>query len=424
VLSTLTLDGSFVAARMTKGVVRFVLRSSPPAIQREQQTPLAASTIDDWLPQYTYADAETPSASASGRAVSCKAVRHAPQFSGIDLVTVVAVDPRDPRPGNGASVVGAGETVYASQDNLYVTSSDWAAPPAPGAESAAPGTQVHAFDIRDDVTTSYVGSGRVDGQLLNSFSLSEYDGVLRVATTSGDAAESQVVTLKRDGDRLVQVGRVGGLGKNERIYAVRFLGDRGYVVTFRQMDPLYVLDLSKPEEPKVMGELKINGYSAYLHPIGDNRLIGIGQDATDQGRRLGTQVSVFDVSDPAAPKRVATHALGSWNSAAEYEHHAFLWWAPKNLAVVPIEGAGPAIAMPSCPPGTKCATIAPVEYKASAVALSIGKDAITEAGTVTHPTGMPITRSLVVRGRLVTLSDSGLASTPLDKITAGDWLAF
>ena len=128
-----------------------------------------------------------------------------------------------------------------------------------------------------------------------------------------------------------------GLGKGERIYAVRFLGDAGYVVTFRQVDPLYTLDLSRPGTPRVVGELKIPGYSAYLHPVGEDLLIGVGQDATAEGRQLGTQVSLFDVSNLASPARLDQRKLAAAGSSeAEWDHHAFLWWAPAKLAVIPL----------------------------------------------------------------------------------------
>ena len=117
-------------------------------------------------------------------------------------------------------------------------------------------------------------------------------------------SESAVTVLREQGGRLAQIGQVGGLGRGERIYAARFLGDVGYLVTFRQVDPLYTIDLSNPAAPKVAGELKITGYSAYLHPIGEDLLLGVGQEASEQGRRLGAQVSLFDVSDPASPKRL------------------------------------------------------------------------------------------------------------------------
>jgi hypothetical protein len=116
--------------------------------------------------------------------------------------------------------------------------------------------------------------------------------------------QSQVSVLALRGDRLVGVGEVGGLAGGETIRAVRFIGPLGYVVTFRQTDPLYVVDLSRPKSPTVAGELKLPGYSAYLHPIGDGLLLGLGQNADADGRQLGLQLSLFDVTDPADPRRL------------------------------------------------------------------------------------------------------------------------
>ena len=124
------------------------------------------------------------------------------------------------------------------------------------------------------------------------------------------ATDSLVVLAERDG-RLVQTGIADGLGKGEQIYSVRFIGARGYVVTFKQTDPLYSLDLSDPAKPAVTGELKITGYSAHLQPVGENRLIGIGQEADRNGMTKGTQISLFDVSDPARP----AESTARWTSA-------------------------------------------------------------------------------------------------------------
>ena len=154
-------------------------------------------------------------------------------------------------------------------------------------------TEIHRFDTSDPARTTYRSSGSVPGFVLNQFALSEDRGALRVATTEEPLwmagaqqrdAESGVSVLREEGAKLVTVGRVGGLGKGERIYAVRFLGDAGYLVTFRQVDPLYTLDLSDPRAPKAVGELKVAGYSAYLHPVGDGLLLGVGQDAYRAGR--------------------------------------------------------------------------------------------------------------------------------------------
>ena len=130
---------------------------------------------------------------------------------------------------------------------------------------------------------------------------------------------------------------------------MRFIGDVGYVVTFRQVDPLYTIDLADPTAPKVLGELELLGYSAYLHPIADDLLLGVGQDATPEGRTKGVQVSLFGVGDPAHPKLLAQHALGAASSSqVEFDSHAFLYWAPRQLVVLPVQvfdaGAGRVVA--------------------------------------------------------------------------------
>ena len=193
----------------------------------------------------------------------------------------------------------------------------------------------------------------------------------------------------------MRTGRVGGLGRGERIFAVRFEGDTGYVVTFRQIDPLYTLDLSDPAEPRVVGELELLGYSAYLHPLGDGLLLGVGQDATPEGRRAGAQVSVFDVSDLRRPVRLDHRALGAFSSSqVEFDPHAFLYWPATRLAVLPLTE--------------------------EAVGLRVGRR-IEAAGRVDHP-GAPITRAVVLGGRLLTLSEAGLMSSDLDTLEQRAWL--
>ena len=155
-------------------------------------------------------------------------------------------------------------------------------------------------DIRDDETA--VVSGAIDGTLLNQFSLSEHDGHLRIATTLEERQISGISVLKV-GDKLVQTGRVNGLGKNENIQSVRYDGNRAYVVTFREIDPLYVLDLSDPENPKELSELKALGFSEYLHVLSGGRLLGIGTNATNRGIVTGAKISLFDVKGPREPVR-------------------------------------------------------------------------------------------------------------------------
>jgi uncharacterized secreted protein with C-terminal beta-propeller domain len=245
--------------------------------------------------------------------------------------------------------------------------------------------------------------------------LSEYQGNLRVATTVGQAgpvmngqassSHSMVTVLARKDDSLPAIGKVDGLGKGEKIYAVRFVGALGYVVTFRQMDPLYTIDLSQPTRPRVVGELKITGYSAYLHPLTDGKVLGVGQEATDQGRRLGTQVSIFDVTNAAAPNRLAQHQVEGGSSEVEYDPHAFLYWPQWNLVVVPVTDPSPAKA----------------QQPTYALVLRLDAGAITEVGRVTHPTGM-IRRSLVIGDELWTVSDAGLMVSDLGTVAQRAWV--
>jgi hypothetical protein len=221
-----------------------------------------------------------------------------------------------------------------------------------------------------------------------------------------------VSTLKESGGVLLPLGRVGGIGKGEQIRGVRFLGDDGYVVTFQQTDPLFTIDLSKPNEPRVAGELKLLGYSAYLHPIGDGLLLGIGQDATPAGGPLGTQLSLFDVSDLAHPRRLAEHRIGpSSSSEAEYDHHAFLYWPPTKLAVLPVNfydgGAG--------------------QPFNGAIGFRVGRANIDEAGRITHDVDQyasSIRRALVVGPRLFTISYLGAKASSLSSLADEAFVPF
>jgi uncharacterized secreted protein with C-terminal beta-propeller domain len=211
-------------------------------------------------------------------------------------------------------------------------------------------------------------------------------------------SESSVTTFAERAGSLVPLGRVGGLGKGERVYAVRFVGDVGYVVTFRQVDPLYTVDLSVPSRPAVRGELKIRGYSAYLHPLGGGLLLGIGQDATGDGRIMGTQASLFDVSDLGQPRRIGSVVLSRGLSEVERDHHAFLWWPRAQTAVIPVTQHGEALFT-------------------GVVALRVRRAGIAEAGHVSHPPRdgvVPaIRRSLVVGDVLYTVSDTSVKASSL-----------
>jgi Beta propeller domain/Vault protein inter-alpha-trypsin domain len=199
----------------------------------------------------------------------------------------------------GAMVSGG--QVYASTESIYVSAPAYIWNQQGYANYQ---TQIHQFALtKNDGRPTYVASGAVDGQLLNQFSMSEHEGNLRVATTdwnwNGNEGGNHLFVLHANAHHLDTIGAIRGLAKGERIYAGRMFGDKGYLVTFRQTDPLFTLDLSDPRHPKVAGELKINGFSNYIHPMDDNLLLAIGQDADDTGRVQGFHMQVFDVTDPA-----------------------------------------------------------------------------------------------------------------------------
>ncbi|WP_419863274.1 beta-propeller domain-containing protein [Candidatus Poriferisodalis sp.] len=364
----LDIEGDYVGARLTDGVVRLVTRSRPRAIPwavpetadlaaQERSTGanrdlVASTTVDDWLPRFSLSDA-SGTATAGGRLVDCDRVWVPPHYAGPGTLSVTTIDISSEGldgPMDTSSIMSDGSTVYASPEHLYVTTTrwhDWRLEPAGPGDGAPVETEVHMFDTTGRATSTYVGSASVIGTVLNQYSMSEHEGHLRIATTTapvwqpwrtegGPESESFVTMFAVGAEGLSEVGQVGGLGIGERIFAVRYLGDIAAVVTFRQVDPLYLLDLSEPTAPAVRGELKITGYSAYLHPLGDDLLLGVGQEATDEGFTVGTQVSLFDIADLDRPQRIAQWTAPGGHSQVEFNALAFLHWQPSDLAVLPL----------------------------------------------------------------------------------------
>lgn len=273
---------------------------------------------------------------------------------GPSTVSVVTLRLDAPADEGVVTVFGNGDTVYASPGRLYLAADiyngwyGWFA----DAQEDWQHTAIHAFDLAFAVDrATYLGSGKVEGRVLDQFSLSEHMGDLRVATTKDlwtqgpDASESMVTVLGLEAGELVEKGKVAGLGKGERIYAARFFGDRGFVVTFRQVDPLYTVDLTDPTAPVVAGELKIPGFSTYIHPLGEDHLLTIGRDTLDNGQWVqvgGVQLTIFDVSDMAAPVQAHKVVLGEAGTQSEalYEHKAFTYLASRGLLVIPLSTWG------------------------------------------------------------------------------------
>jgi hypothetical protein len=420
VARTLTLDGRYVNARQNGATARVVLSSTPRAYELAGVRGRASG----WLPRSRFASR------ISGRhrtrtMVACRAVRRPPSFSGLGTVSILTIDlDKGLWEVDADAVMTDAQTVYGSTGHLYVASQRWIDPSTQPSDLPTTTTLIHRFDVSDPDRTTYEASGVVPGYLLNQYSLSEKGGDLRVASTADPvwwqgrqqgSSQSHVTVLRRQGSTLAPIGRVSGLGQGQRIYSVRFIGDVGYVVTFRQVDPLYTIDLGDPTAPKVLGELELLGYSAYLHPIANDLLLGVGQDATPEGRTKGVQVSLFGVGDPAHPTLLAQHALGAASSSqVEFDSHAFLYWAPRQLLVLPVQvfdsGASPSSGF------------------TGAVALTVARSGIAEAGRVAHDPAdgsvPPINRSIVIGDQLLTVSDGGVMASALDGFGRVGWVAF
>ncbi len=364
VLNTLEFEGSYLSARDVDGTARIVLSAQTgnsfpfvfpsndaarDSAEKANQDIIANSTIDQWLPNYRVTDGNGQVVE-SGPIVDCDRMHLPSGFSGFGTVAVLTIDLNEGLVVNDSlAVLTDGQTIYASPDTLAVASNRWPEwDPETGnaiEDDSTNVTSVHTFDITDSNETTYSASGAVRGFVLNQFSMSAHEGLLRIATTDTppwnngeqEDSESFVTVLGEEGGVLETIGQVGGLGEGEQIFSVRFIEDTAYVVTFRQVDPLYTVDLSDPATPTVLGELKIPGFSTYLHPVGEGRLLGIGQDADETGFQTGAQISSFDVADLADPTRTDQLGLGENSySGIDWDKKAFTWWAPTNTAFVPI----------------------------------------------------------------------------------------
>jgi hypothetical protein len=346
-----TYSGDVLSMRQYGDVVRVVTTTARPQLQwvrpgagydeaeatRANRQLLRQSTIDDWLPGVTTDDGSTTTP-------ECDQVFRPTADAGDATLAVFGYDAAagaDPQPDDAVGLVTDSQVVYSSTDRLYVATSDlhdnfWrsAYDRVTGRGSSRMPevtTQLHSFAL-DGPRTSYLASGHVNGSVRDRWSLDEHDGRLRVAVARpgpwGGAEDNAVAVLHEQDGELEVTGQAVGLGPDEDIKAVRWFDDFAVLVTFRQTDPLYTVDLSEPGHPRTAGALKIPGYSGYLHPIGGGRLLGLGQAGDLDGRLRGGQAALFDISDLAAPHRLATLPLGAGtNLLAEYDPHAFTWIA-------------------------------------------------------------------------------------------------
>jgi len=248
------------------------------------------------------------------------------------FTTVVAINVQNDtqEPTHETLLLGATSCMYVSLNNIYITF--W---------TQGGGTLIYRIRIKGEMIKCEA-RGEVPGSVLNQFSMDEYNGYFRLATTAwtNGASQNNVYVLDMN---LTTVGKLENIASGETIYSARFMGNRCYLVTFKKIDPLFVIDLKDPYDPKVLGELKITGYSDYLHPYDENYIIGIGKETVEgQGGDFawyqGVKISLFDVSDVGNPKQISNYTIGDrgTDSPVLKDHKALLFDKSKNLLVIPV----------------------------------------------------------------------------------------
>jgi len=290
------------------------------------------------------------------RVAEAEEIGYVPNVMPTNFITIASLN-LESRKMDKEVVTASGSTIYASLENLYITAPVWSRADELPVPMQIVGsifvpnwvsvekTSVSKFRLSDG-EIDFIAEGVVPGSILNQFSMDEFDGHFRIATTvgqvsrSGSESKNNVYVL---GEEMDVVGVLEDLAPGESIYSARFMGEKCYLVTFRKIDPLFVIDLSEHSNPKVLGKLKIPGYSDYLHPIDESHILGLGKETIEAAKgdfawHQGIKMAIFDVSDPTNPIEMDKIVIGDrgTESYALHDHRAFLFSKERELLVIPV----------------------------------------------------------------------------------------
>ncbi len=287
--------------------------------------------------------------------VDCEQAYRAPTDDSQQFIALVSLDLNQSDALQTTSLYGKSGAIYASDSALYLS-----APHDNHWETGKEVSTLYKFALKTNpISTEYVASGEVKGRVLNQFSMDEYQDHFRIATTTGqlgnEKVHSTLTVLKQNGKELQPTGQVDNIAVGEDIRSARFVGEKAYVVTFKKTDPLFVFDLSQPTDPKIAGELKIPGFSTYIHPLDAEHLLSIGYDASDEGNFSlfqGISLQLFDVSDMKKPLLLHKEVIGTRGSSSEAvtNHLAFNYFAPQKLLAIPMTICEKGLAKPEPDP--------------------------------------------------------------------------
>jgi inhibitor of cysteine peptidase len=339
------IDGYYFDSRMIGDYVYIITTEDTGLIYREYD---GNETIS--LPQVTINDVT--------KTLPPDHVHYVNTTEPIETMThVVAIDLKNKDISQESYMISSSQNMYVSKNNIYLTCTEYEYQESNILAgrlytSSIENTIIHKIQIKNGEII-YKNKGEVPGRILNQFSMDEHNGYFRIATTIGNVWDREVKSSNNvyilDSD-LERVSEIENIAPGERIYSARFMGGKAYLVTFKKVDPFFTLDLSNPENPKVLGKLKIPGYSDYLHPFDENHIIGIGKDTVEALDELkesrgidfawyqGIKIALFDVSDFENPKEVSKIVIGDrgTSSPALYDHKAFLFDRDKELLVIPV----------------------------------------------------------------------------------------
>ena len=361
-IKNLVYDGNLVSSRLINGLLHIIsgFRPTLPPLEyyydktqdemsdviQRNIAALEDVPLKDLVPLFDLID-KNGEIIDSGLLVSAEDFMRPGDPQGANVMSIVSLDLNDPRGKHDSTgAILDARHVYASTASLYLASEIWNYNVSDENIMSAVQTSIHKFDLSGN-KVSFSGSGRVPGSILNQFSFGEFKNILRVATstwnwsTDSRGETNNVYCLNEVNNKLTTIGKLENLAPGEHLYAARFIGDRGFLVTFVKVDPLFTLDLSDPTNPRIIGELKIPGYSEYIHPLGDSHLLTIGKDSIPYeswAYYQGLQLSIFDVSDFKNPVLLHKEMIGDRGTESEalHNHKAFTHWADKNLLAIPV----------------------------------------------------------------------------------------
>lgn len=337
-LRRVEIEGNYVSSRMIGNNIYFVANKS--IIARDIAN-YPIETLDEDLVKPMYRDTVV---SSTEKMINFDRIYYFEHINTINYLTLGGFSLDNSQEADIKTFLGAGEDIYCSEQNMYIAKSKNVYD-ADTYMSYGADTKILKFNLNNG-KINFKAEANIEGGINNQFSMDEHNGYFRIATTIGktyDMDDSTSNSLYVLDENLKEVGRLDDLAKAEKIYSVRYVGDRAYVVTFKEIDPLFVIDLSNPKAPKVLGELKIPGYSTYLHPYDENHIIGFGYDTKANYSNTGVvndglKMAMFDITDLSNPKEMFNVKIGDnrTSSLLTNNHKALLFSKEKNLIVFPV----------------------------------------------------------------------------------------